>query len=218
MSKDLIVSPSSFGFLYEECPACYYNTVHGLRRRPQTPFPSIFTSIDRAMKTHFAAAGMHAIAGERRRFRVLAQDGWVRSAPIPVRGHDLTLTIRGTFDSVLQFEDRRRAVCDWKTAPVKVELLPKYSRQLHAYAYALEHPALDEAKKIDELGLGVFEPAAFASSNDAQASLTGGLTWMSMERDDVAFGRFLQTVGRLLALPSAPAPSAHCAFCAYRAA
>lgn len=218
MTKDLIVSPSSFGFLYEECPACYYNTVHGLRRRPQTPFPSIFTSIDRAMKNHFAGAGWHNIAGERRRFRVVAQDGWVRSAPIPVRGHDLTLTIRGTFDSVIKFEDGHYALSDWKTAPIKLELLPKYSRQLHAYTYALEHPALDDIRRIDELGLGVFEPSAFDSSQGPHASLTGGMTWMRMQRDDLSFACFLQGVGRLLALPVAPPPSPSCPFCAYRAA
>ncbi|MBV8171802.1 MAG: PD-(D/E)XK nuclease family protein [Candidatus Eremiobacteraeota bacterium] len=216
--KDLVVSPSSFGFLYEECPACYYNSVHGLRRRPSTPFPSIFTQIDRAMKVRFSAPGWHVVAGERRRFKIAASDGWVRSAPIPVRGHDLTLTIRGTFDSVLRFEDGRFGLCDWKTAPVKADLLSKYSRQLHAYAFALERPALDEPQRIDELGLGVFEPAAFDVNAGAQASLTGGLTWLAMTRDDVRFARFLQSVGQLLALPNAPPPSPSCAFCAYRAA
>jgi len=218
MSLDLIVSPSAFGFLYDECPACYYHAVHGLRRRPRTPFPSIFTAIDRAMKTHFSRPGWHSIAGERRRFRVVAQDGWVRSAPIPVRGHDLTLTIRGTFDSVVQFEDRRVVLCDWKTAPVKVELVPKYSRQLHAYVFALEHPALDSFRRIDEIGLGVFEPSAFASSADAPASLTGAFTWLPMPRDDAGFARFLQDVGQLLGRPTAPPPSPTCGFCAYGAA
>jgi len=218
MSMNLVVSPSAFGFLYEECPACYYNTVHGLRRRPQTPFPSIFTSIDRAMKDHFDGPGWHSISGERRRFRVKMQDGRVRSAPIPVHGHDLTLTIRGTLDSVLQFEDGQCALCDWKTAPVRVDLLPKYSRQLHAYTFALEHPALDRVWQIDELGLGVFEPAAFDAGRGAPASLIGGLTWLSVQRDDAAFARFLQTVGQLLAKPTAPPPSPTCQFCAYRAA
>ncbi|MBV8223115.1 MAG: PD-(D/E)XK nuclease family protein [Candidatus Eremiobacteraeota bacterium] len=216
--KDLIVSPSSFGFLYEECPACYYNTVHGLLRRPQTPFPSIFTQIDRAMKQHFSGPGWHSVSGERRRFKVIAHDGWVRSSPIPVRGHDLTLTIRGTFDSVLRFEDGHHALCDWKTAPVKVDLLPKYSRQLHAYTFALGHPAIDQIQRLDELGLGVFEPAAFDSSAGSPASLTGGLTWLPMDRDDLAFARFIQAVGQLLALPAAPPPAPTCGFCAYRAA
>ena len=216
--KDLIVSPSSFGFLYEECPACYYNTVHGLLRRPQTPFPSIFTQIDRAMKQHFSTPGWHSVTGERRRFKVVAHDGWVRSAPIPIRGYDLTLTIRGTFDSVLRFEDGRHALCDWKTAPIKPELLPKYSRQLHAYVYALEHPAFDVDRRIDELGLGIFEPLAFDLPAGTAANLSGQMIWLPMHRDGVAFASFLQDVGRLLALPDAPAPSPNCAFCAYRAA
>ena len=48
MSEIYKLSPSDFGFLYDECKKCFYHKVkHGLNR-PRGIMPSIFTKIDYA--------------------------------------------------------------------------------------------------------------------------------------------------------------------------
>lgn len=73
MIKNLTLAPSAFGFLYDECRACYYSDVHGLRKRPRLPFPSIFSTIDRAMKQHLSAPGTRQNSYETGGTAVLAQ-------------------------------------------------------------------------------------------------------------------------------------------------
>lgn len=216
-TRQLVVAPSAFGFLYDECKACYYNQVHGIRKRPRTPFPSIFNTIDHAMKAHLAATQCNCFNGDGRSFAVESQGRWVLSTPIPIDDTDLSIVIRGSYDTVLRFANGRSALCDLKTAPVKAELVSKYSRQLHGYTLALECPARGSALLVDELGLAVFEPSTFAMSG-VEASLSGTMTWLPVDRDDAAFHHFIQEVGQLLAAPVAPAPAPDCGFCIYREA
>jgi hypothetical protein len=48
--KTVSVSPSSFGFLYDDRKACFYLDAHRIAKRPRAPFPAIFNTIDLAMK------------------------------------------------------------------------------------------------------------------------------------------------------------------------
>ena len=68
-------------------------------------------------------------------------ESWVESRPLSVPDHASTCFIRGRFDSVLEFEDGSYAVIDFKTTSTQSGHLPLYTRQLHAYAYALERAA-----------------------------------------------------------------------------
>jgi len=194
--KIITVSPSAFGFLYEECASCYYHEALGLRKRPRTPFPAIFTAIDLAMKEHFDSRPWHRPTQDGPRFRIVAQGRWVKSQPIPVAGGELELVIRGIYDSLIAFEDEGRGICDFKTSPVKPALVGKYGRQLHSYAFALEHPAAGNPMTIDRLGLAVFEPQTFTADGAKAATLGGRFAWIDVPRDDDAFGTFLEDVGR----------------------
>lgn len=211
------VSPSGFGFLYEECQSCYYHEALGIRKRPRTPFPTVFTTIDRAMKQHFESRIWHRLGERGLHFRMLSQGRWVKSAPIALPGTGVQLVIRGLYDSLIAFEDERRAICDFKTSPVRSELIGKYARQLHSYAHALEHPADGPSQTINTLGLAVFEPEHFSSNDLDAATLRGRFAWLAVERDDAAFSAFLWDVAVLLAGPP-PEPNPDCGFCAYREA
>ena len=67
-------------------------------------------------------------------------DEWVVSAPIVLRGRPTPYFFRGKFDTTVLFDDHSVGVVDFKTSARKADHIPLYSRQLHAYAYALEHP------------------------------------------------------------------------------
>lgn len=135
------VSPSSFGFLWDECPRCYYNEVRLGQKRSRTPaFPAVFSAINRAMKQRLDDGNWHVLGSPQSTIMVESQGKSVRSSPITQVGRDISLQIRGSYDSVVVYQDGTRAICDFKTSPIKPEYLLKYGRQLHAYAYALENP------------------------------------------------------------------------------
>lgn len=210
----LYLSPSSFGFLADECPRCYYLDVHGLRKRPRTPFPAIFSQIDSAMKQHLAE-GSHMLDPALPPMRIVSQGRRVISSPIHVSGSDLDLVIRGNYDSLVFFEDDVLGVVDWKTTRVRPDLVQKYGRSLNAYAYAIEHPATGPSQCVGRLGLGVFEPASFAVADGGLARLDGGFSWIDIPRDQREFNAFIRRIGVLLAQPSMPHASSDCGFCAY---
>lgn len=143
------------------------------------------------MKRHFAASDSNAIGGLDSKFRIEGQGRWVRSEHLPSSDGGLPLTISGIYDSMLILGDGSRAICDFKTSPVKQELVEKYGRQLHAYAWAVERPQLGPSVRIDRLGLAVFEPREFTLEDGNAASLSGSFTWMEIHRDDCTFRAFL---------------------------
>jgi hypothetical protein len=209
------LAPSGFGFLWEECKFCYYmQIVHGIRR-PSAPFPSIFSKIDSAMKNQFAGGRWHSFGANQPKFKLAYDEKTVRSAPISLPNRKVAVDLKGRYDSILEFSDGAMVMCDFKTAPVKQEHLHKYWVQLHAYAYAVEHPAPGSLSvpRIDRLGLAVFEPATFSYDNNDGASLNGVMQWIDMERDDERFLAFLDDVAKVIELPEPPEPSQSCELC-----
>jgi hypothetical protein len=213
------LSPSSFGFLYQECPRCYWEQVVAETRRPSSPFPSIFSRIDSSMKHCFAASEWHSFGPRQPRFKIEYDERMIRSTPIFLPGHKVGVVIKGKYDSIVLFENGERAVCDFKTAPVRPEYLDKYGTQLHAYAHALENPALNSLSpgKVHRLGLAVFEPQSFAYDGQAFAQLKGDMRWLDVQRNDAGFMAFLEELVTLLENPM-PGPSPTCAYCKYRKA
>lgn len=212
------LSPSGFGFLWEECKLCYYmQIVHGFRR-PSAPFPSIFSKIDSAMKRRFAGNKWHSFGPGQPMFKIAHDEKMVRSTPIVLPGREIAIDLKGRYDSILQFTDGAMVICDFKTAPVKAEHLDKYWVQLHAYAYSVEHPALGSlhVPKIDRLGLAVFDPSDFSYDTNDGASLSGAMQWIGLERDDDRFMAFLNEVAKVIESPEPPKPSHSCEFCRYR--
>lgn len=215
-----VLSPSDFGFLWAECKRCYYLQVVQDVRRPRAPFPSIFTRIDSAMKHRFAGDQWHSIGPLEPSFKILHDEKMIRSTPIVQQGHSVQIAIRGKFDSVLMLRDSRIIVCDFKTAPVKPEYMDKYWVQLHAYAHALENPALGSLSipKVHGLGLAVFEPSVFEHDALNGAALSGAFQWIGIPRDDDRFKSFLNDVASVLEQPEPPPAADGCQFCRFRQA
>lgn len=213
-----VLAPSGFGFLWAECKRCYYLQVVQDLRRPRAPFPSIFSKIDAAMKDRFASGEWHSIGPSQPSFKIAHDEQMIRSTPIILPDRDVRIVLRGKFDSVLTFSDSRTVVCDFKTAPVRPEHLDKYWVQLHAYAYALENPALGSLSvpKVDGLGLAVFDPGVFEHDANNGAALSGALQWIDITRDDDRFTAFLDEVAAVLEQPDAPEADGTCQYCQFR--
>ena len=219
-TKNWKLSPSDFAFLWEECKRCFYLKVARGFFRPRTPFPGIFSVIDKLMNQHFNGRPNSEISDTLPPGVVKYGESWVESRPLSLPGCASTYFIRGRFDSVLEFEDGSYGVIDFKTTSTQSDHLGLYSRQLHAYAYALERPAPNNLglSNITRLGLVCVEPDELVTDASGRISYKGNVEWKEMPRDDAAFDAFLGDVVRLLDRPDPPAPGRNCEFCKYRAA
>jgi len=144
-------------------------------------------------------------------------DRWVRSAPIAPPGFVSAYSIRGRVDVLIYCDDGTVAIVDFKTSEPGLAAVKRYSRQLHAYATALEHPARGSVTAVSRLGLLCFEPDAFVARG-ARGTLDGALVWIEVERDDRAFFEFMAQVVSVIECGVPPAPSWGCGWCSWHGA
>ena len=212
------LTPSDLTFLWDECPRCFYlKVVHGFKR-PGAPFPSIFGRIDRLMKTHFQGQPSDSLDPSLPPGRVQFSDRWVRSQPIRIPDRGCGCYLVGRFDAALAFEDGSYGVIDFKTSRPRSHFLEFYGRQLHAYAYTLEHPEEGQfgLAPVTRLGLFVVEPNAMQAAGDGRLAYLGAVTWIEVPRNEAGFLEFLGGVMDLLDAPEPPPPGEACTYCQYR--
>jgi CRISPR/Cas system-associated exonuclease Cas4 (RecB family) len=212
------LSPSDLTFLWDECKRCFYLKVVHKIARPSAPFPAIFTRIDGLMKDFFAGKNTHEIFPGLPPGLVQFGEKWVESQPISLPEHSSICYIRGKFDTVVRFDDSSYGVVDFKTSTPKPTHLAFYGRQLHAYAYALEHAEVSKfsLSPISRLGLLVVEPNEMERTADGRIAYLGEVTWQEVPRDEAAFLLFLGEVMSVLEQPTPPEPAEKCAYCQYR--
>jgi CRISPR/Cas system-associated exonuclease Cas4 (RecB family) len=118
---------------------------------------------------------------------------------------------------VVSFEDGTYGVIDFKTSNPSKESANLYSRQLHAYAYALEHPATNALalSPITKLGLLYFYPSSVNQQSIERLCYEAEITWVEIEKNERVFLRFVGEVLDLLELPEAPEQSPNCQWCNY---
>jgi PD-(D/E)XK nuclease superfamily len=204
-------APSDFAFLWDECHRCFYRKVVLGQARPRAPFPKVFGAIDRAMKEFYVGRRSELIA-RGAPAGVIGDGNWTRSIPLSAPGTSSSFIVRGRTDVLVHRDDATTVVVDFKTAEPKAEHVPTYSRQLHAYALALENPASGPAVSVSSLGLLCFSPGSFEAER-SRARLNGNLRWIEVSRDDEAFERFIADVISVLEDPKPPAVSRRCAWC-----
>jgi hypothetical protein len=220
MASNFKLSPSDLTFLWDECPRCFYlKVVHGFNR-PAAPFPKIFNRIDKLMKDHFTGKSTTEISPVLPPGVVRFAEKWVQSQPISIPGLTNSCFIRGKFDTLVEFDDHTFGVVDFKTSETKPEHVPFYSRQLHAYAYALEHSAHGSLSlsPITKLGLLCVEPVALERAASGRIAYVGDVTWQECPKNESSFLEFLYRVLEVLERPSPPDQGTGCSYCDYRAA
>ena len=212
------LSPSHLTFLWDDCPRCFYlKVVRGLDR-PWSGLPRIFNQIDGLMTGYFQGRSTAEISPELPEGEIRHSQKWVTSVEIALPGHDSRCYISGRFDTVVAFSDGSYGVVDYKTSTPKPGHEDFYSRQLHAYAYALEHAAAGRFSlgPVSRLGLLVFEPSAMERAEDGRLAYLGEITWLECPKDDDQFLGFLDRVLSVLEKPGGPPAAASCAWCRYR--
>jgi hypothetical protein len=145
-------------------------------------------------------------------------DKWVKSQPIDLPNHDSSCYIVGKFDTVVEFADSTYAVVDFKTTQPTPQHVPFYSPQLHAYAYALEHPAPRRFKlsPVTTLGLLCVEPTAMDLYRDDQVAYIGEMSWLEVPKDEPGFLDFIDQIMVVLGGSEPPPPGPECGYCRYR--
>ncbi|MGZ3951948.1 MAG: PD-(D/E)XK nuclease family protein [Flavisolibacter sp.] len=211
------LSPSDLTFSWDGCKYCFYLKVkHNIALRGV--FPGIFGKMANLTSEFYLGKPTSEISPDLPPGAVKLREKFVKSAPISVPGAASQCYINGRFDAVLEFEDGSYGIVDYKTSEAKDEHADFYSRQLSAYAYALEHPAPKalSLSPISRLGLFVVTPGRFERTSNNEMVFVNKTTWMDVPRDDDAF---LVLLGEVLAVLDAPAPpksSEDCELCNYR--
>jgi len=210
------LSPSEFGFLWQECRRCYYLKVTQKHTRPGS-FPKIFQVIDAQMRACFDGKRTEEVLPHLPPGKLDCTDQRVQSHAIRSPNRDSSLQIRGKLDALIRFDDGSVAVVDFKTTSVSGRNVETYTRQLSAYAYALEHPAEGHLalQPIRRLGLLIFEPRSF-SSQASTASFSGSLSWVEIPLSHDIFLSFLEEVASVLDLEAPPPTTSGCTWCAHR--
>jgi hypothetical protein len=216
--KPIKLSPSDLTFLWDECPRCFYlKHIHGITR-PAAPFPAVFGAIDRLMKAHYAGRSATEIVPSMPPGVISVSEKWIESIPIELPEHSLSCFLRGKVDAMIGFNDGSYGIVDFKTSEPKPAQIPFYSRQLHAYAYAFEHPAPGKLglSPISRMGLLVEAPHATWIATTEEINFHFTSTWLEIPYYEDGFLHFIDQVLSLLELPEPPPADEKCAYCQYR--
>lgn len=218
MDRMLKISPSELTFLWFECPRCFYLKVARGMARPSSPMPAIFQRIDRLMKAYYEGRSTQEVAPILPPGRFRFADRWVQSEPIRFAGLEAEAYLRGKVDSLVEFDGGGYGVVDFKTTEPRAEHTGFYSRQLRAYAYALEHaaPGRLSLAPVTHLGLISVTPEAMEIDAAGRVGYAGRVTWQPIAADESKFMAFLREVLTVLSSPEPPAPGRDCAWCRYR--
>lgn len=218
MTPSFKLSPSDLTFLWDECKRCFYLKVVHNFQRPRAPFPKIFGIIDRLMNSFFKGKRSSEISSDLPDGVIEYGEKWVESQPIHFPDRSASCFLRGRFDTVIAFAEGGYAVVDFKTTKPTKKHVPFYSRQLHAYAYALEHPAPGKfsLQPVTKLGLLCVEPSAIDRLEVGQLAYFGEPVWLEIPKDEEIFLSFLQEVMDVLDNPTPPRPALECGYCEYR--
>jgi len=211
------LSPSDLTFLWDGCKFCFYMKVkHNIVYRG--PFPGMFGTMGNLTSNFYQDKPSSEISSSLPAGIVKFKEKWVKSSPIIFAGISSQCVIRGRFDAVVAFEDGSYGIIDYKTSDASSEKAAFYSRQLSAYAYALENPAAGALSfaPITRLGLFIITPQRYEMVKNDEAAFITRTTWMDVPRDDKGFMEFLGEVMAVLDAPQAPQSADGCGLCNYR--
>jgi hypothetical protein len=211
------ISPSDLTFSWDGCKRCFYLKVkHNIVYR--SPFPGIFTKMGDLTSNYYLDRPTREISPGLPAGFVKFREKWVKSIPISFPDTSSQCVVRGRFDAVIAFDDGSYGVIDFKTSDASEEKAAFYSRQLSAYAYALENPAPGAMalSPITRMGLFIITPARFEELSGGEIGFVNKTTWMDVPRDDATFLGLLTEVVALLDQPFPPDPAEDCGLCNYR--
>jgi len=181
------------------------------------PLPSIFSKIASLLKNHYDGKHTSELHVDLPSGTVSYGEKNVRSQVIQLPNHNATCYINGRFDIVVSFDDGSYGVIDFKTGKPSRDSAWMYSRQLHAYAYALEHPVSGKLalSPVTKLGLLYFYPDNINQQSIDRLNYGAEIVWIEIEKDEQGFLSFIDGVMDVLELPETPEHSPNCQWCGY---
>ena len=212
------LSPSDLTFAWDGCKYCFYMKVkHNVVLR--SIFPGMFGKMANLTSNCYDGKPTSEISPALPPGVVKYREKFVKSAPITISGARSHCYISGRFDAVVEFDDGSYGIVDYKTSDAKDEHTAFYSRQLSAYAYALENPAPKALalSPVTRLGLFVVTPERYERNTFEEMVFVNKTLWMDVPRDDGAFMELLGEVVAVLDAPNPPRSSETCGTCSYRA-
>lgn len=209
--------PSEITFLYEGCKRCFYlSVVHNIPQ-PSIPMPAIFTRIATLLKRRYDLRDTKDLVNDLPAGKLSYGERYVRSSVIRLPGLEASCYISGRVDMVATFDDKSYGVIDFKTGSAKEENSALFGRQLHAYAYALEHPEVGalSLRPVVKLGLAYFYPSSISQPSLGRVSYDAEIQWVPIDKSEESFLNFMREVLELLSSPEPPPLNPSCQWCAY---
>jgi hypothetical protein len=182
------LSPSDLTFLWDGCKRCFYLKVkHNIVYRG--PFPGMFGRMGDLTSNYYLDKPSSEISPKLPAGIVKFREKWVKSVPISFPDISSQCVLKGRFDAIMAFDDGSYGIIDFKTSDASEEKAAFYSRQLSAYAYALENPAPGalSISPITRLGLFIITPHRFERLPTGEIAFVNKTTWMDVPRDDATF-------------------------------
>ena len=212
-SRSINLAPSSLSFLID-CPACLRNKMLYDICQPSIPFAYLISSVNSLVAEHFQGKHTSSLDLEIPPGVFKGSETWIRSKSSMVPDSSLEWYINGRIDTLVEFEDGTYGIIDFKTSRAGAHK-DKYSRQLHAYAYAFMNPELrSEFKEITELGLIYVNPKKGYNGNRG-LPIDWELTYEEVELDLEAFEEFLEIPFEIIAAEKEPQHSKECSWGKY---
>lgn len=211
------LSPSDLTFLWDGCKRCFYLKVkHNIVYRG--PFPGMFGRMGDLTSNYYLDKPSSEISPKLPAGIVKFREKWVKSVPISFPDISSQCVLKGRFDAIMAFNDGSYGIIDFKTSDASEEKAAFYSRQLSAYAYALENPAPGalSISPITRLGLFIITPHRFERLPTGEIAFVNKTTWMDVPRDDAIFLSLLREIVTLLDKSAPPDPAEDCGLCNYR--
>ena len=211
------ISPSDLTFSWDGCKLCFYLKVkHNIAHRGV--FPGMFARMGDLTSNYYLGKPTREISSALPAGEIKFREKGVKSTAIRFAGTESEVVIKGRFDAIIAFEDGSYGIIDYKTSESTDSKAAFYSRQLSAYAYALENPAPKALSitPISRLGLFMLTPERFERLPNGEVAFVTRTTWMDVPRNEANFLGLLREVVTLLDEPVPPAPAAECGLCNYR--
>lgn len=206
------LSPSDFRYLWEDCKHCFYQKVKYGILLPTIGLPGVFNKMTSMLQSSIQGRNLKEINSQLPSGIIEVKEGYLRSVPIPPLKDCF---ISGRFDVISKLDDGTYGVIDFKISDPNEEKVQKFSRQLHAYKFALENPESGmEPKKVTKMGVIVVSPESidFPEEEVIFHSLP---KYFEIKEEMESFYAFIGEVSKLLN-GSAPEPNPNCGWCKYR--
>ena len=187
--NEIWISPSDLSYFWSDSKIGFFDKYVLKINRPKQAFPSVFNTIDLAMKDCFDKKRSLEFVENAPDGEFVHDEIYVKSKLITLG--DFKIGFKGKIDCLLKHDKNSYSIIDYKTTHISKKLNDIYFLQIMAYAYCLENPEVGEPKKIDNLGLIVFQPEKFDATL-GKANLNGSLHYVEIAFDKNKFKKWMK--------------------------